>query len=300
MSAADPLRLAEEQAAELQALEDRVVAAALGTVPAELAALRRAVAGATAVSPDAWRGVVARLVAILDALPERARAAVERGAVDAYRLGLRQATGTPLLLTPPPVDAAGVVAAVLYQQQAVRLTVHSNDDVQAGLALADRAVTRVRMAAEHHVHQAAGQAVNDTARELGMVRRWVAERDACLHCLAYQGETAGPDAPFPMGLTFGKKPLRGVVAGTPLHPHCRCLTQLHDPADAAVLVSLKREARRSVAKGWSLPSESQPERLRAADRLLRAGAGLPQSVETEARRAVKRGQFRSRSVPSTR
>jgi hypothetical protein len=64
--------------------------------------------------------------------------------------------------------------------------------------------------------------------------------------------------------------------------------------------ALKREARRSVLKGWSLESESQASRLDAAERLLQRGARLPGTVEREARQAVRARRFRSRSVPTSR
>jgi hypothetical protein len=53
-----------------------------------------------------------------------------------------------------------------------------------------------------------------------------------------------------------------------------------------------------VLKGWSLPSESNTVRLKAAEKLLhRGGRGLPKSVQEEAARAVARGKFQSRTVP---
>jgi hypothetical protein len=134
-----------------------------------------------------------------------------------------------------------------------------------------------------------------------MLRLWVAERDACLHCLAYQGRVAPVEGSFPRGLTFADKPLKNPrLAGPPLHPNCRCDVQpIHeDDVNSDLTEGLLREARRSVVKGWSLPSESNASRLRAADRLLQAGARLPKSVEQEARRAVRQGKFRSRTVPT--
>lgn len=138
---------------------------------------------------------------------------------------------------------------------------------------------------------------------------WVAERDACVRCLAYQGEHVFPQAKFEGGLTFGPRwpsvigrpPLLGPgwFDGEGSHPNCRCelrLIRLRDiagPADA-----LKREARRSVAKGWARPTEGSNVRVVAAERLLAGAANLPTSVVTETRRRLKKpGSFR-RAVPS--
>jgi hypothetical protein len=56
---------------------------------------------------------------------------------------------------------------------------------------------------------------------------------------------------------------------------------------------LKREAQRSVARGFS-GYDSKPARLRAADRLLRHPTLLPKTVVERARRDVKRGAFSNR------
>ena len=61
--------------------------------------------------------------------------------------------------------------------------------------------------------------------------------------------------------------------------------------------SLAREAKRSIIKGWALPSESQSARQRAAARLLTLGAGLPPTVEARARAAVRSGRFRTKPAP---
>lgn len=150
---------------------------------------------------------------------------------------------------------------------------------------------------------AANDGYADALAAAGRSRIWVAERDACVHCLAYAGETAGPGIPFALGLTFGDKPLvlsahQIPLVSPPLHPHCRCVIQLWDEADTAVVDALKREAKRSVLRGFSLPSESEGARIRAAARLLAIGAGLPKTVEDRARRAVRAGRFPSRKVPT--
>lgn len=141
----------------------------------------------------------------------------------------------------------------------------------------------------------------------------------CVHCAAYIGHYVRPGDSFPTNLTFGDKPLTpwpdpDRLDGPPLHPNCRCRLiawlgpvathpvdtaiynrpALQDQVDLAA--AMRREAKRAVLRGWSLPSESESVRLRAADRLLRRGAGLPKSVEARARKAVQAKRFPDRHV----
>ena len=111
--------------------------------------------------------------------------------------------------------------------------------------------------------------------------------------------------PFPAGLTFDRKPkTTRALPSPPLHPFCRCRLgtyrpEAERPGEVTLPDALQREARRSVALGFSLPSESETRRVEAAERLLREGAGLPKGVEAYAARAVDRGAFpRGRGVPT--
>jgi hypothetical protein len=83
--------------------------------------------------------------------------------------------------------------------------------------------------------------------------------------------------------------------------NCRCQVSVwlgSAPGQPDFPERLKHEAARSVLKGWSLPSESNRVRLRAAESLLAGGGrGLPRSVQEEAALAIARGRFKSRSVP---
>lgn len=156
------------------------------------------------------------------------------------------------------------------------------------------------------------QGVREEADLSGQSRMWIAERDACLHCLAYSGEVAAARQPYPAGLTYyidpsgNAKPLKPYPVGSsiyspPLHPNCRCFqrptpylagypvmpweTRLYTPAQA-----LKREAARVVLRG-AAGVDSLPARLRATDALLAAGSSLPKSVRERAARAVRRGRY---------
>lgn len=133
---------------------------------------------------------------------------------------------------------------------------------------------------------------------------WIPERDACVRCLAYAGLHVKPGEEFPGGLTYGppwpsvteQEPFIG--PGSRMHPRCRCelhVIRLTEAPDTAA--ALQREARRSIAKGWSRESEGESVRSRAAKRLLADGAALPQSVVDEARRRLRSGKPFRRAVP---
>ncbi len=132
-----------------------------------------------------------------------------------------------------------------------------------------------------------------------IVTVWVAERDACVHCLAYQGQKRGRMG-YPAGLTFGKKPLSdNPVSMPPLHPNCRCTQMLLKTVVAQpVIDGLKREAQRSILRGWSVESESQSVRLEAARKLLNKNPAVPKTVQAYARSSIKAGKFkRGRDFP---
>lgn len=152
------------------------------------------------------------------------------------------------------------------------------------------------------VQRAASEGTARVAARAGVRLLWVAERNACLHCLAYSGRVVAVGSEFPRNLTFGDKPLEpyGTLLYPPLHPNCRCHVEPYDGPDPSrdrraldYASGLAREARRTVVRGWSEHS-SEPARLRAADRLLRAGASLPPTVIERARRDVRRGRFNTR------
>lgn len=128
---------------------------------------------------------------------------------------------------------------------------------------------------------------------------WVAETNACVDCLAYSGRVAQPGKSFPAGLTYGKRArsrASGDVRMPPLHPNCRCLVEpLNDPSYAK---ALRREADRSVLRGFSLKSESMSVRVDAAERLLAKSPNAPKSVIAYAQKAVKAGEFPTRGRPN--
>ena len=81
----------------------------------------------------------------------------------------------------------------------------------------------------------------------------------------------------------------------PAHPNCRCTVEpLNAPEYAA---ALRREADRSVLRGFSLESESMGTRVDAARRLIDRGVDAPKTVVAFARRAVRAGEFPTRGRP---
>ena len=136
---------------------------------------------------------------------------------------------------------------------------------------------------------------------------WVAERDACVNCLAYAGRITKTGEDFPGGLSWDPKQKDTKAKGVrpPLHPHCRCRPVPWNPAwaregEVSLPEAASREAQRSIARGFSLPSESNAARIRALKELLSGNPSLPKTVLERARRDLKNGEFaRGRSVPTT-
>lgn len=176
----------------------------------------------------------------------------------------------------------------------------------AAVGRARGVVGRLKAAITHTVNEAVNEGIAEQIRQAGAKKVWVAERDACVRCAAYSGHVADEDADFPGGLSWDPKQ-RGQgepLAGPPLHPHCRCRLAPWDdewavPGVPSMPEVLQREARRSVARGWSLPTESNAARIRAARELIRTGPRLPKSVVEFASDAVRAGRFENRTFPVT-
>ncbi|MGW8679653.1 hypothetical protein ACWGNN_01040 [Streptomyces sp. NPDC055817] len=328
-----------EQTDAVRDLEDRIAGRALGDLDARFAVLAQrsitawvtAFGGVRAEAHDP--GVLRRILAavraairrLLGPLGSRAQGALEEALVDAVLLGARQhaafveeASGRHArpVNTRPSRDlrrrAAAIVDAVTERRDRALAILRPNrarrwSDVQTGIATAHGAVPAVRSHITTVVTEAVTEAAQAAIDYQGEKKVWVAERDACVNCAAYAGLTATPDAAFPAGLSWDPGQ-RGrdtrSLQGPPKHPNCRCRIVAWDDAWAQGDVpsfpdSLLREARRSIARGWSLPTESGAARIRAARELLRNGAGLPKSVEEFAAQAVRSGRFTDRTFPAS-
>lgn len=84
------------------------------------------------------------------------------------------------------------------------------------------------------------------------------------------------------------------IIGPPRHPNCRCQIVAAPMGEAGNRYgeALRREAERSIARGWALDSEPESVRLRAADALTRRPNRLPRSVNAAAVAAVEDGSIR--------
>lgn len=203
------------------------------------------------------------------------------------------------------------------------------DDLVRQMGKANQVPNSVERTVTTVVNRANGSAIRQAAVAKGASLLWVAEPDACVICLALSGHVIDPASGdgFDEEATFGKPgsapdvwPPGEPLMEPPRHPYCRCHPELwfgpsvpeggpeenalyNRPGVAAGVdlpAALRREAKRSVVYGWSLPSESNKIRLGAAGRLLQAGAGLPRTVEERAHKAVARGKFDNRIHPSRR
>lgn len=303
---------ADANAIELAAYERKVARAAADPIRAELAALLRRL-HLLWPGNDAERAAQLAVIQSFDLsvfapLAVSAATGVDQGvavtAVSSAARAARQArvTGAAHAKTPSPRKARSVQAEVqkAAKEQTRRATVLLNTattlkQTERALSVAGSLANRVENMATWHVNKANADAFTAVQRANPvLVRMWRAERDACVHCLAYQGnycETA--DEQFPAGLTFAAEPLtNGPVPNPPLHGRCRCeLVLVHRDRVDPLSEAYKREAQRSILRGTALPSEAESIRVEAADRLLDAGTNLPASVQQAAKRAVRRGQF---------
>jgi len=155
------------------------------------------------------------------------------------------------------------------------------DEAKMAVSVAGSTINTVSMTASYVANQSANDArqhVADLDPELVSVVE--PERDACVKCLNHAGKTNPERRP-------------------PFHPRCRCkLRVLEIQTSKPVVAAIKREADRSILRGWSRPGESEKVRLDAAKKLLAKNPNMPKSVKDYARTAIKRGEFpRGRAFP---
>ena len=234
----------------------------------------RAVLAAFALGRDDALSIVGELIAgasaaVTKALPSKGATAPVRGLDKA---GAEAVAIAQRLARDPAADPRELAAPVLGHANRLRGSI--SDAVNRG-------------------GNEGSTAVADAA-ELPTV--WVAETNACVHCLAYSGRVADPGKAFPGGLTYGRKSYYpDAIKTPPRHPRCRCTVEPLVAPEYAT--ALRREADRSVLRGFSLESESMSVRIDAAERLLERGVDAPKSVIAFSRRAVRAGSFPTRGRP---
>lgn len=239
----------------------------------------RVEAQALAAVLDAFRAGALDALSILDELGLEPISRIGRPSADAKAIvrGLDRA-GAKALATAQRLARAGADA----QAVASPLIAHGN-------SISARVTEAVNRAGNE------GSTAIADAADLPTV--WVAETNACVRCLKYSGRVAKPGEDFPGGLTYGRPryATNGPLPHPPLHPHCRCTVEPMRSREYAA--GLRREADRSVLRGFSLESESMGTRVEAAERLLNSGVDAPKSVLAYARSAINRGEFTTRGRP---
>lgn len=282
----------------------------------ELARLERQVLGVTRVARfldavDALRRMLARedprlreavLKLVAPAIGRDLAAAVgaayNLGATDAVKMigedGPRDKLGKPpAVLVAAARETEKSIAAEISKARKLARAGADPETVLAPVNAARNIVERDVVTLVNSAGNAGSTAVADAAN---LPTVWVAETNACVECLAYSGRVAKPGKTFPGGLTYGAKSYNPEpIAYPPRHPRCRCTVEPLRSAEYAD--ALRREADRSVLRGFSLESESMKTRIDAADRLLARGVDAPQSVQAYARRSIKAGEFPTRGRP---
>lgn len=321
------LALAEEQAKATLALELEAAEEAAGLLEKRLNSARREVTHAYLAAfgsqdAPAERGpALATLIAetratiteAMDGTGQAAGEVLEEYAKKAAQLGAEHAAvivDEASSLDAPEADLSGARAAPGVVEQARKDSSRMLSQalvlgagyagVMAVVGRANRATSDLRATARTTVNSVRNESVHEVAEAHGYGRVWVTEEDGCVECQAYAGQVAWVGEDFPGGLTFGTSEPRNTdpLPDPPLHPNCRCEVMPYSESDGPAFPdALKREAKRSILKGWSVDSESETVRLKAAQKLLNRGAGLPKSVEEASARALKRGKFPSRRVP---
>lgn len=262
------------------------------------------------VTPKA-AGALRRLAAqVYGAISSQMQAELLKIADDGLDLGVEQAReyskhrmSVAAKLSKETVAAAKRIDSEVAEQvlrtvaTARSLPMTSLRDLNTVAAHATRAISRSEATVRWVTNRAINEGSVAVASEAEADLLWVAERDACLHCLAYSGLTVKVGQDFPAELTYADKPLPWAAPYPPRHSGCRCrlrpwggLPGTVDMSDPEFPSALQREARRSVVRGSS-SFASVPARLRSADRLLRAGANLPKTVIARAKKALKAGSF---------
>lgn len=246
--------------------------------------IRRAVLRLTA--PSIGRDLAAAVSAAFDA-----------GVLEASRIVDERPRKLPKVPPKPLVAAAREAEKRIVAELAkARKLAKAGADPATVLAPVNGARNTLERTVVSLVNQAGNAGSTAVADAAGIPTVWVAETNACVTCLAYSGIVSKPGKPFPAGLTYGKRStVTEAVRYPPAHPNCRCTVEpLNAPEYAA---ALRREADRSVLRGFSLESESMSTRVDAARRLVERGVDAPKTVVAFARRAVRAGEFPTRGRP---
>ncbi|QKY79495.1 minor capsid protein [Streptomyces phage ShakeNBake] len=287
------------------------------SAPGEGAPLNEMIRSALSASNGALKGLEGSVISALsEAVGSAVTAATEQGA--AFVEGASGKAAAKRVDAPTPdlkAERAAVKAAVSEGESAFKRLLRRPvierlglRGILAGLRQARNVLGRAKSTITSSVNENVTKTMQATATaNKAKYEVWVAERDACVNCLAYAGRIVKKGEDFPGGLSWDPKQRDSKAKGVrpPLHPHCRCRPVPWDPAwardgEVSLPEAVSREAQRSIARGFSLPSESNASRIRALKELLKGNPDLPKTVLERARRDLKKGEFaRGRSVPTS-
>ncbi|QYW07559.1 hypothetical protein SEA_LIZZ_12 [Streptomyces phage Lizz] len=287
------------------------------SAPGEGAPLNEMIRSALSASNGALKGLEGSVISALsEAVGSAVTAATEQGA--AFVEGASGKAAAKRVDVPAPdlkAERAAVKAAVSEGESAFKRLLRRPvierlglRGILAGLRQARNVLGRAKSTITSSVNENVTKTMQATATaNKAKYEVWVAERDACVNCLAYAGRIVKKGEDFPGGLSWDPKQRDSKAKGVrpPLHPHCRCRPVPWDPAwardgEVSLPEAVSREAQRSIARGFSLPSESNASRIRALKELLKGNPDLPKTVLERARRDLKKGEFaRGRSVPTS-
>jgi len=287
------------------------------SAPGEGAPLNEMIRSALSASNGALKGLEGSVISALsEAVGSAVTAATEQGA--AFVEGASGKAAAKRVDVPTPdlkAERAAVKAAVSEGESAFKRLLRRPvierlglRGILAGLRQARNVLGRAKSTITSSVNENVTKTMQATATaNKAKYEVWVAERDACVNCLAYAGRIVKKGEDFPGGLSWDPKQRDSKAKGVrpPLHPHCRCRPVPWDPAwardgEVSLPEAVSREAQRSIARGFSLPSESNASRIRALKELLKGNPDLPKTVLERARRDLKKGEFaRGRSVPTS-
>lgn len=255
----------------------------------------RAAAQADGYTPTALRNAQTNVRTFIRGVVDQVRVVGTAIASSAWRL----ITGRrPIVRRTGPAAQAPPTPASTFDQQLEAIIALAEEAMANNPDLAEPIYNRANVSSQNlsraEVNRTAAIAAELSAHQLGAEGVvWVSERDACVHCIGLAGEVARFGEPFTSFSPYTEKQLTwaGYNGRPPRHPNCRCRIIPWD-GGTETPEALKREAERSVARGWSLPTESNAARLRALDRLLQSPTlRLPPSVVRRARRALQERNF---------
>lgn len=281
------------------------------------APLNEMIRDALSAGSGALKGLEGSVIsALTEAVGDAVTAATAQG--KAFVEGATGNTAAAKVAVPAPdlkAERAAVKAAVTEGESALKRLLRAPvierlglRGILAGLRQARNVLGRAKSTITSSVNENVTKTMRATATaNKAKYEVWVTERDACVNCLKYAGQVVPVGEDWKGGQSWDPNQVDKNAKGVrpPLHPHCRCRPVPWNPAwakpgEVSLPDAVSREAQRSIARGFSLPSESNASRVRALKELLSGNPDLPKTVIERARKDLKSGEFaRGRSVPTS-